>query len=67
LALKVSQISKCGLNENKLVDIENLGVGRNNEDLHIPQPKKGINVLNIIIQNILEKIGCGKNGPQRNT
>jgi hypothetical protein len=55
------------LNENKLVDIENLGVGRNNEDLHIPQPKKGINVLNIIIQNILEKIGCGKNGPQRNT
>jgi hypothetical protein len=42
-------------------------MGKKNENLHIPQPKKNIYVLNIIIQNILEKIGCEGNGPQRNT
>jgi len=34
--------------------------------LHIRQPKKGIYVLNIIVQNIMEKRSVGK-GPQRNT
>jgi hypothetical protein len=33
--------------------------------LHIPQPRKGIYVMNII-QNILEK-RCEGKGPQRNT
>jgi hypothetical protein len=32
-----------------------------------PNLKKNINVLNIIVQNILEKIRCEGNGPQRNT
>jgi hypothetical protein len=45
-------------------------VQNNNENpkchLHIPQPRKGIYVLNIIIQSILEKKSEGK-GPQRNT
>ncbi len=35
--------------------------------LHIPQPRKGIYVLNIIIQNILEKIRNEGKGPQSNT
>jgi hypothetical protein len=35
--------------------------------LHIPQSKKGIYVLNIIIQNILEKKRCEGKGLQRNT
>jgi hypothetical protein len=34
--------------------------------LHIPQPRKGIYVLNIIVQNILEKKGCEGKGSQRN-
>jgi hypothetical protein len=51
----------------RLVGIENSKVRRQNEDLHIHQLKKGIYVLNIIIQNILEKLGCEGNGPQRNT
>jgi hypothetical protein len=35
--------------------------------LHIPQPKQSINVLNIIIQNLLEKKRSEGKGPQRNT
>ncbi len=35
--------------------------------LHIPQPKKGIYVLNIIIHNILEKRTSDGKRPQRNT
>jgi hypothetical protein len=35
--------------------------------LHIPQPRKGIYVLNIIIQNLLEKKRSERKGPQRNT
>ncbi len=35
--------------------------------LHIPQPKKGIYVLNIIIHNIMEKRTSDGKGPQRNT
>jgi hypothetical protein len=35
--------------------------------LHIPQPKKGIYLLNIIVQGILEKKGCEGKGSQRNT
>jgi hypothetical protein len=50
----------------RLIGIENSRMGRKNEDLYIHQPKKGIYVLNIIIQNILEKIGCEENGPQKN-
>jgi hypothetical protein len=42
-------------------------MGGKNENLHIPQLKQGIYVLNTIVQNILEKIGCEENGPQRNT
>jgi hypothetical protein len=34
--------------------------------LHIPQLKQGINVLNIIVWNLLEKRSEGK-GSQRNT
>jgi hypothetical protein len=33
--------------------------------LHIPQPKKGIYVLNIIIQSLLEKRRNEGKGPQR--
>jgi hypothetical protein len=58
------------LNQRRLVGIENLGVrektkniirllGETSENpkchLHIPQFKKGIHVLNIIVQGILEK------------
>jgi hypothetical protein len=32
-----------------------------------PQPKKGIYVLNIIIQTILEKRKNERNGPEKNT
>jgi hypothetical protein len=32
-----------------------------------PQPKKNIYVMNIIIQNILEKIKCEGKRPQMNT
>jgi hypothetical protein len=35
--------------------------------LHIPQPRKGIYVMNVIIQTILEKKRCEGKGPQRNT
>jgi hypothetical protein len=42
-------------------------VGKKNENLHIPQLKKGIYVLKIVVQSILEKIGCEGNGPQKNT
>jgi hypothetical protein len=35
--------------------------------LHIPELKNGIYVLNIIIQNILKKRGCGGKIPQGNT
>ncbi len=35
--------------------------------LHIPQHRKGIYVLNIIVQSIFEKRGCEGRGSQRNT
>jgi hypothetical protein len=35
--------------------------------LHIPQPKKGINVLNIIVESVLEKKKCERKGSQGNT
>jgi hypothetical protein len=35
--------------------------------LHIPQHRKGIYVLNTIIQSIFEKRGCEGKGSQRNT
>lgn len=35
--------------------------------LHNPQPRKGIYVLNIIIQNILDKRRSEGKGPQSNT
>jgi len=35
--------------------------------LHIPQSRKGIYVLNIIIQNILDKRRSEGKGPQGNT
>jgi len=35
--------------------------------LHIPQPRKGIYVLNIIVQNLLKKRKSERKGPQRNT
>jgi len=35
--------------------------------LHIPEPRKGIYVLNIIIQGILEKRRCEEKRPQMNT
>jgi hypothetical protein len=59
------------LNKRRLVGVENPRVGEKNEKnnktfmrtmnenpkchLHIPQPKQGNNVLNIIAQNLLEK------------
>ncbi len=35
--------------------------------LHIPQLRKGIYVLNIIVQGLLEKRKSEGKGPQRNT
>ncbi len=35
--------------------------------LHIPQPRKGIYVLKIIVQNIMEKRKNERKGPQNNT
>ncbi len=35
--------------------------------LHIPQPRKGIYVLNIIVQGLLEEKRSEGKGPQRNT
>jgi hypothetical protein len=35
--------------------------------LHIPQPRKGIYVLSIIVQGLLEKRRSEGNGPQKNT
>ncbi len=35
--------------------------------LHIPQPKKGIYVLNIIVQSIMEKRRIEVQRPQKNT
>jgi len=35
--------------------------------LHIPQPRRGIYVLNIIVQGLLDKKRSEGKGPQRNT
>jgi hypothetical protein len=67
----------------KLIGVENLGMKEKMKKvikplskitsenpkchLHIPQPRKGIYVLNIIIQSIMEKRGCERKGSQRNT
>ncbi len=32
--------------------------------LHIPQPRKGIHVMNIIIQNIIKKENVKENDPK---
>jgi hypothetical protein len=67
----------------KLIGVENLGMKEKMKKvikplnkitsenpkchLHIPQPTKGIYVLNIIIQNMMEKRGCEGKGSRRNT
>jgi hypothetical protein len=70
------------LNQRRLTNIENLEVGEKMKNLkllcettsenpkchmHIPQSRKNIYVLNIIIQNIPEKKKNEKKGHQRNT
>jgi hypothetical protein len=71
------------LNQKRLVGTENPRVGKIMKNiirllcvttsenpecyLYIPQPTKGIYVLNIIIQNIMEKRRSEGKGPQGNT
>jgi hypothetical protein len=71
------------LNQKRLVGAKNPRMGVKNEvirplcettnenpkcHLHIPQPRKGIYVLNIIVQGLVEKKKKSEGkGPQRNT
>jgi hypothetical protein len=65
--MKVESKSRLGGKRKKVIKLLSETMNESpKKHLHIPQSKKGIYVLNIVVQNILEKRRCGGNGSQGN-
>jgi hypothetical protein len=63
----LNQSQEWGERTTKVIKLLNKTINESPKcHLHIPQPRKGVYVFNIIVQNILKKKGCKGKGSQGN-